>query len=78
VKRRRDWFDGQLDLDPAKPVFIDETRLSTKIAGLRGPAPLGERCRAGVPRSHWKTTTFTGALRITGMTTPFVLDGAGC
>ncbi|MFK0692690.1 IS630 family transposase [Mesorhizobium sp. IMUNJ 23033] len=76
LKRRRDWFDGQLDLDPAKLVFIDETGLSTKMARLRGRAPRGERCRAGVPHGHWKTTTFTGALRLTGMTAPFVYDGA--
>jgi hypothetical protein len=56
LKRRRDWFDGQLDLDPAKLVFIDETGLSTKMARLRGRAPRGERCRAGVPHGHWKTT----------------------
>lgn len=43
---------------------------------LRGRAPRGERCRAGVPHGHWKTTTFTGALRLTGMTAPFVYDGA--
>lgn len=24
---------------------------------------------------HWKTTTFTGALRLTGMTAPFFYDG---
>ncbi|WP_404924722.1 IS630 family transposase [Mesorhizobium sp. ORM16] len=76
LKRRRDWFDGQLDLDPTKLVFIDETGLSTKMARLRGRAPRGERCRAGVPHGHWKTTTFTGALRLTGMTAPFVYDGA--
>ncbi|CDX11429.1 transposase (fragment) [Mesorhizobium plurifarium] len=52
-------------------VFIDETGLSTKMARLRGRAPRGERCRAGVPHGHWKTTTFTGALRLTGMTAPF-------
>lgn len=76
LKRRRAWFDGQLDLDPAKLVFIDETGLSTKMARLRGRSPRGERCRAGVPHGHWKTTTFTGALRLTGMTAPFVYDGA--
>ena len=76
LKRRRAWFDVQLDLDPAKLVFIDETGLSTKMARLRGRAPYGERCRAGVPHGHWKTTTFTGALRLTGMTAPFVYDGA--
>ncbi|ESX65332.1 hypothetical protein X758_29705 [Mesorhizobium sp. LSHC416B00] len=30
LKRRRAWFDGQLDLDPAKLVFIDEAGLSTR------------------------------------------------
>jgi transposase len=46
------------------------------MARLRGRAPRGERCRAGVPHGHWKTTTFTGALRLNGMTAPFVYDGA--
>ena len=41
----------------------------------KGRTPRGERCRAGVPHGHWKTTTFTGALRLTGMTAPMVLDG---
>jgi transposase len=57
-------------------VFIDETGLSTKMARLRGRALRGERCRAGVPHGHWKTTTFAGALRLSGMTAPFVYDGA--
>lgn len=76
LKRRRAWFDEQLDLDPQKLIFIDETGLSTKMARLRGRAIRGERCRAGVPHGHWKTTTFTGALRLSGMTAPFVYDGA--
>ena len=28
-----------------------------------------------MPHGHWKTTTFVGALRRTGMTAPMVLDG---
>jgi transposase len=76
LRRRQAWFDGQLDLDPEKLVFIDETALSTKMARMRGRAKRGERCRAGIPHGHWKTTTFTGALRLTGMTAPMVLDGA--
>ena len=46
------------------------------MARLRGRAKYGERCRSGTPHGHWKTTTFTGALRLTGMTAPMVLDGA--
>ena len=28
-----------------------------------------------MPHGHWKTTTFVGALRLTGMAAPMVLDG---
>ena len=56
-------------------MFIDETGASTKMARIRGRALRGQRCRAAVPHGHWKTTTFTGALRLGGMTAPMVLDG---
>jgi transposase len=75
LKRREDWFDGQLDLDPERLVFIDETWASTNMARLRGRAPKGERLRASIPHGHWKTTTFIGGLRLTGMVAPMVLDG---
>ena len=74
-RRREAWFDAQPDLDPERLVFIDETGASTKMARLYGRAAKGERCRAPVPHGHWKTTTFTGALRLSGMTAPMVLDG---
>ena len=73
--RREAWFDTQPDLDPEHLVFIDETGASTKMARLRGRARRGQRCRSPVPHGHWKTTTFTGALRLSGMTAPMVLDG---
>jgi transposase len=75
MMRRRAWFEGQLDLDPHRLVFIDETGASTKMARLHGRAPRGQRLRMSLPHGHWKTTTFTGALRLTGMTAPMVLDG---
>ncbi|WP_264598407.1 IS630 family transposase [Rhodoblastus acidophilus] len=75
LKRREDWLEGQLDLDPQRLVFIDETWASTNMARTRGRAPKGERLRASIPHGHWKTTTFIGALRLTGMTAPMVLDG---
>ena len=46
------------------------------MARLRGRALRGERCRAGVPHGHWKTTTFTAGLRLSGLTAPMLLDGA--
>jgi hypothetical protein len=40
LKRRRAWFDTQLDLDPTRLVFIDETGLSTKDGTLAWPCAL--------------------------------------
>jgi hypothetical protein len=51
-QRREDWFDGQLDLDPDRLVFIDETWTSTNMARTRGRAPRGERLRASIPHGH--------------------------
>jgi hypothetical protein len=75
MSKREEWFENQLDLDPQRLVFIDETSASTKMARLYGRAPKGQRCRAAVPHGHWKTTTFTAGLRINGMAAPMVLDG---
>ena len=72
---REAWFEGQLELDPTRIVFIDETAANTKMARLYGRAPRGERCRAPVPHGHWKTTTFTAGLRHDGIAAPMVLDG---
>jgi hypothetical protein len=66
---------GQLDLDPTRIVFIDETAANTKMTRLYGRAPRGERRRAAVPHGHWKTTTFTAGLRYDGIAAPMVLDG---
>lgn len=41
-----------------------------------GRAPRGERCRAPIPHGHWQTTTFVGALRLSGLTAPMTLSGA--
>jgi len=45
------------------------------MARLRGRAPRGERLRSALPHGHWKTTTFIGGLRLSGMDAPMVIDG---
>lgn len=75
LKQRQAWFDGQLDLDPERLVFIDETWASTNMARRHGRCRRGKRLRVGVPHGHWKTTTFVAGLRSTGMVAPMVLDG---
>src|SRR5208283_5501921 len=73
---RQAWFEGQLDLDPLKLVFIDETSISTNMARRFGWAPRGERCRASIPFGHWKTRTFVAGLRVDRIDAPMTIDGA--
>jgi transposase len=74
LNRRQAWFDGQLDLDPERLVFVDETWASTKMARSHGRCPRGERLRMSVPHGHWKTTTVIAGLRTSGIVAPFVID----
>jgi transposase len=66
----------QPKLKPARLVFIDETAVTTKMVRLYGRAPIGERLVAKVPHGHWKTLTLVAALRVDGVTAPYVIDGA--
>ena len=61
---------------PSRLVFIDETSVNTKMARQYGRAPVGERLVAKVPHGHWKTLTLVAALRVDGLTAPYVIDGA--
>lgn len=74
--RRKLWKAAQPFIDPYSLVFLDETGVNTKMARLYGWAPVGERCRDSAPFGHWKTMTFVAGLRLSGLTAPWVLDGA--
>ncbi len=76
LARRRLWFEGQAGLAPERLIFIDQTGASMKMARLRGWSRKGERCRAAIPHGHWKTTTLTAGLRLSGAwRAPMLLDG---
>lgn len=75
LKTRLDWFGGQLDLNPEKLAFIDETWTATNMARSHGRCRKGERLRMGFPHGHRKTTTLVAGLRKTGMVAPMTLDG---
>src|SRR6266403_2251789 len=66
----------QSKLDAPRLVFIDETAVTTKMVRQRGRSPRGERLVASVPHGHGKTLTLVAALRINGLTAPYVIDGA--
>jgi hypothetical protein len=74
LEQRRSWFASQLDLDPAKLVFVDETGASTNLARTHGRCRRGRRLRAAVPHGHYKTITLVAGLRLRGLATPKVYD----
>jgi len=74
LKQRQAWFAGQLDLDPAKLVFIDETGASANLARKGGRCRRGRRLRVPVPHGHYKTGTLVAGLRLCGLTAPKVYD----
>jgi len=73
--RRQGWRFWQAHLDARQLAFLDECGAHTKLARLYGRAFRGQRVVAHVPHGHGKTTTFVGALRLTGFTAPAVIDG---
>jgi transposase len=72
VEARRAFIRRQPALDPERLVFLDET--SATMTRRLGRCAL--RLLAPVPHGHWKTTTLVAGLRTTGITAPYVLDGA--
>ena len=66
----------QSKLKARRLVFIDETAVTTKMVRQYGRALIGDRLVAKVPHGHWKTLTLVAALRIDGITAPYVIDGA--
>jgi transposase len=75
AQARAEWKASQPGLDPSRLVFIDETGASTKMVRAYARSRRGQRALARQPFGHWKTTTFTAALRWDAITAPFVLDG---
>jgi hypothetical protein len=75
ARYRARWKKYQIDIDPKRLVFIDETWAKTNMAPIRGWFARGRRLEAKVPHGHWKTMTFLAALRHDRIDAPFVFDG---
>jgi len=62
-------------LDPQRVVFVDETAANTRMDRRYGYAPRGEPVVGAVPHGHYKSLTFTAALRADGLVAAQILDG---
>ncbi len=74
--QRAQWQAVMGRILPERFLFIDETWAATNLTRTHGRALAGQRLVEAVPHGHWKTTTFVGALRTTGLSAPMVIDGA--
>jgi transposase len=72
AEARHAFIRRQPALDPERLVFLDEA--TTNMTRRSGRCAL--RLLAPVPHGHRKTTTLVAGLRTTGITAPYVLDGA--
>jgi signal transduction histidine kinase len=74
LKQRRDWFACQLEFDPSRLVFIDETGASTNLSRKSGRCWRGRRLRAAVPHGHYKTVTLVAGPRLGGLVAQKAFD----
>ena len=59
LKQRQEWFGAQLDLDPRRLVFIDETGASTNLARKGGRCRRGRRLCVGIPHGHYRPSRWS-------------------
>ena len=76
AEARRQWAAEQLDFDPDRVVFLDETWAKTNMTRTYGRSERGTPLVEGVPYGRWETTTFLGAMRSTGFVAPLCVEGA--
>ena len=57
-------------------VFIDESSARTNMTRLRGRVRGGQRLHDHTPGSHWRTVTMLGSIRLDGVTSCLVIEGA--
>ena len=73
LKQRRDWFARQLEFDPSRLVFIDETGASTNLSRKSGRCRRGRRLRAAVRHGHTGEPLVAG-LRLRGLVAQKAFD----
>ncbi len=64
------------EVDPERPVFVDEMGVHTSLAPLYGYSVKGERVRLSVPRNRGENTTLLAAMTLDGMGETMAVEGS--
>jgi transposase len=76
VQRKRREFRREAALiAPGRPVFVDETGVTTAMTPAYGRAPRGERVEAAAPAS-WESVTLIAAVGLDGVRASLAVPGA--
>jgi len=75
-KQRVTWKRRVRNIDPNRFVFLDESGAKTNMSRLYGRTLRGKRLIDFVPGGHWSSTTMISAIRLEGVATAMVTEGA--
>jgi len=75
ARRRARWRRYQGRIDPRRPVLLDETRVKTTMAPLRGWGPPAARPPGRHPHGRWHRPSFIAALRMDRIDAPCLFEG---
>jgi len=66
-RRRKEWEEQIMQLDPPHWVFVEASDEVTEMRGRYGRAPRGEWVREATPAGRWRPLTLVGAMREEGV-----------
>ena len=66
-RRRKEWEEQIMQLDPPHWVFVEASDEVTEMRGRYGRAPRGEWVREATPAGRWSPLTLVGAMREKGV-----------
>jgi hypothetical protein len=59
--QRSQWKEQASQIDAARPIFLDESGVTTEMTRRYGRGEGGQQVREGTPAGHWRTLTILGA-----------------
>jgi transposase len=74
-EQRRAFGEALADVDPRRPVFVDECGADTAMTRTHGRAPAGQRVYSEAP-GHWESITLTCGMRLRGAMAAWAFPGA--
>lgn len=70
------WKEQQLELDPSRLVFLDESGVNTGMTRIYGRAASHRRVREAMPDIRFERTSVLSTIRLDGAMVPMVFEGA--